>query len=83
MKNFQLRPESLAATGSKATKEKQKICDGCRSEIADEEAYTHKGKTLCEDCCINTRMPRSRKTHWQYLRSIKTEYLKPGKSGNI
>jgi hypothetical protein len=38
MKNFELWTESLAATGSKATKGKQEICDGCRSEIVDEEA---------------------------------------------
>ena len=38
MENFELQPESLTATGSKATKGKQEICDGCRSEIVDEEA---------------------------------------------
>ncbi len=26
---------------------------------------------------MDTRTPRARKTHWQYLKSIKTEYLIP------
>ena len=28
---------------------------------------------------MGIRMPRARKTHWQYLGSIKTEYMVPGK----
>ena len=32
---------------------------------------------LCEDCYLETRMDKKRKTHWQYIRSIKTEYLRP------
>jgi hypothetical protein len=36
---------------------------------------------LCEDCCLDLRMTRKRKTHWQYIGSIKGDYLTPaGKS---
>lgn len=27
-------------------------CDMCRSEVPDDEIYTHAGKSLCEDCYI-------------------------------
>jgi hypothetical protein len=39
------------------------------------EEYDHDAKVLCEDCCVDTRSLRARKTHWQYLKSIKTDYL--------
>jgi hypothetical protein len=31
---------------------------------------------LCVDCCMDLRTDRTRKTHWQYLGAIKTEYLR-------
>jgi len=32
----------------------------------------------CEDCAMEVRKAGGRKTHWQYLKSIKTDYLRPG-----
>jgi hypothetical protein len=54
-------------------------CSECRTKIAPGEERRYLKAVLCEDCYMNRRMTRSRKTHWQYLRSIKTDYLKPGK----
>jgi len=53
-------------------------CANCRAEIKTGEAYRHLKQMLCEDCYMDIKMPRKRKTHWQYLKSIKTEYLKDG-----
>jgi hypothetical protein len=50
-------------------------CDKCQKEIAKVEGYIYYSRILCEDCYIDICMPRTRKTHWQYLRSIKTDYL--------
>ena len=52
-------------------------CSKCKTEIKRDEAYHHHSKVLCEACCMHTRAPRIRKTHWQYIKSIKTEYLIP------
>jgi hypothetical protein len=41
------------------------------------EEYHHDAMVLCEDCCLDARNPVARKTHWRYLKSIKTEYLIP------
>ena len=49
-------------------------------KIETGEEYHYNSKVLCEECCFDIRTPRVRKTHWQYLGSIKTEYLIPGKS---
>ena len=54
-------------------------CSECQKDIIDEEKFHHGLKKLCEDCYIAILIPRRRKTHWQYLRSIKTEYLRPEK----
>ena len=56
-----------------------KTCSYCGQEIEPSNAYRHGMGILCEDCCMDVRSPRSRKTHWQYLRSIKAGYLIPGK----
>jgi len=61
-------------------KKTEMFCSTCRKEIKEGETYHHNFKGLCEDCCMDMRTPRTRKTHWQYLRSIKTEYLVPGKN---
>jgi hypothetical protein len=53
-------------------------CSKCKTEIMVREEYNHHLKVLCEDCCIDIHTPRVRKTHWQYLKSIKTEYLISG-----
>lgn len=62
--------------GSKEMPEK---CSKCQTEIEQVEGYRHDLDVLCEDCCLDTRTIRIRKTHWQYLRSKKTEYLINGK----
>jgi hypothetical protein len=54
-----------------------KFCGICRSELKAGEEYEYNSKLLCEDCCINSRTPRARKTHWKYIGSIKAEYLIP------
>ena len=54
-------------------------CSQCQTEIMMGEEYKYHLNVLCEDCCIDVRTPRNRKTHWQYLRSKKAEYLIPGK----
>lgn len=58
-------------------------CSRCQTEIKVGEEYNHQFNVLCEDCCLDVRTPRVRKTHWQYLRSKKTEYLIPGKRKQI
>ena len=54
-------------------------CYKCLKTIKNCESFSCKDKLFCEDCAMEIRMHRSRKTHWQYLRSIKVEYLIPGK----
>ena len=54
-------------------------CNQCRKKIKPGKEYRHHLKILCEACYMALRSPRTRKTHWRYLGSIKTEYLIPGK----
>jgi hypothetical protein len=54
-------------------------CNLCNSDIQEGEEYLHHGIVLCEGCFIDKSMTPKRKTHWQYLQSIQTEYLRPGK----
>ena len=68
---------SFSISGS--LKGTEKICSDCHTRIKEEGEYNHNSKVLCEDCCINVRTSRVRKTHWQYIGSIKTEYLIPRK----
>jgi len=51
----------------------------CKTKIQVGKEYSDHSKILCEDCYVDVRMPRVRKTHWQYLGSIKGEYLRSGK----
>lgn len=54
-------------------------CARCRKAISPGDGYGRGRETLCGDCCMELRMPRTRKTHWQYLSCIKTQYLRrPG-----
>ncbi|MCP4367184.1 MAG: hypothetical protein GY797_03585 [Deltaproteobacteria bacterium] len=55
------------------------ICDVCHLKIKPGEQYRYLSTVFCENCYMDKRANRARKTHWQYLKSIKTEYLKPGK----
>jgi len=58
-------------------KKTQIYCGICRTKIKTKEEYHYNFKVLCETCCIDIRTFRVRKTHWQYLNSIKTGYLIP------
>jgi len=53
----------------------QPSCSICQAKIEPGQDYCHELALLCENCCMDVRTKRIRKTHWQYLRSIKTEYL--------
>lgn len=53
------------------------ICRKCNNQVTENGSDKLHG--LCEDCYLETKITRKRKTHWQYIRSIKTEYLMPGK----
>ena len=55
------------------------ICDICSNEIGIGNAYHNNNKILCEECCIDVRIPLLRKSHWQYLGSIKSDYIIPAK----
>ncbi len=59
-------------------------CSMCQKKINNNEQYLYGGKGYCEDCMMDQRVSRTRKTHWQYIRSIKSEYLcpAPGKKRN-
>lgn len=52
-------------------------CQRCGMRTDPGAICRHRSETLCDDCCMEMRITRGRKTHWQYLRSIKTEYLRP------
>ena len=55
------------------------LCGTCGKLIEPENTFIHQSKFFCEECCIDIRTPHARKTHWQYLGSIKADYLIPGK----
>ena len=64
-------------------KEIRKInCAKCNQEIKGNNNFVHNSKMLCEDCYLDIQMKPSRKTHWQYIKSIKTEYLREGRRNN-
>lgn len=68
---------SIKIAETESSKKMLTKCNKCKTEIKAGEEYNHHLKVLCEDCCIDIRTSRVRKTHWQYLGSIKTEYLIP------
>ncbi|CAB5111666.1 hypothetical protein D3OALGA1CA_5732 [Olavius algarvensis associated proteobacterium Delta 3] len=51
-------------------------CAGCLKPVEAEDAYRHRDRQWCADCAMKSRTPRVRKTHWQYLKSIKSDYLR-------
>ena len=55
-------------------------CGRCNIKIVRGEERDFNSRILCEDCYIDIRTPRVRKTHWQYLKSKKAEYLIPSKN---
>lgn len=58
-----------------ADDEHQLVCGNCNTPIENGAEYRYNGKILCEGCCITVRWPRVRKTHWQYIPSVKTGYI--------
>lgn len=54
-------------------------CCNCHVGIAPGKEYIHQSEIFCGDCAMDIRTPRVRKTHWQYIGSIKTKYLIPSK----
>jgi recombinational DNA repair protein (RecF pathway) len=55
---------------------KNLVCSNCHAPVDKGTDYLFKGKVLCEACCLRIRSPRMRKTHWQYIKSVKADYLK-------
>ena len=53
-------------------------CYRCGKQIEPGQEYRHESQTLCLECCMELRMPLKRKTHWQYLTAIRSQYLQPG-----
>ena len=51
----------------------------CPIKIKLGEEYNYHLEILCEGCYMVARDSRVRKTHWQYIRSKKAEFLIPGK----
>ena len=72
----------MIVSNPNSLKRPEKYCSICHAEIKEGDAYAHDIRLLCEDCYMNIRTQYARKTHWQYLRSIKTEYLTPGKKAS-
>lgn len=54
-------------------------CHNCQKRLQPGEFYRYMQKVLCEQCCLDMCTPKTRKTHWQYIGSIKTQYLIPRK----
>ena len=69
----------LNITKTESSKQLPAKCSKCKTKIQVGKEYSDHSKILCEDCYVDVRMPRVRKTHWQYLGSIKAEYLRSGK----
>lgn len=57
-------------------------CSICGERVMASNCYKNKEKNICEDCYIETRINRSRKTHWHYIKSVKADYLVPSKTEN-
>lgn len=55
-----------------------KQCRNSGGNLAPVNEYILNGRVLCDDCCMEERIPYARKPVWQYIRSIKSEYLIPG-----
>ena len=58
----------------------QLFCSNCHKKVKKGKEYHYHINVLCEDCCIDMRTSHVRKTHWQYLGSIKADYLRFGRT---
>ncbi|KMY66074.1 hypothetical protein AAU61_19165 [Desulfocarbo indianensis] len=56
-------------------------CARCGKVISPGDGYRRGRETLCGDCCMDLRMTRPRKTHWQYLSCIRSQYLRRPEEG--
>jgi hypothetical protein len=54
-------------------------CQRCGA-LLEGDAHHHANLQVCEACYIDTWRPHHRKSHWCYLRSIKSDYLVPPSS---
>ncbi len=50
-------------------------CTQCGAALEAGRGYTLGRDTLCDACAMEARATRPRKTHWQYLGAIKSQYL--------
>lgn len=58
---------------------KRLYCLKCEKQIIPARIYGDGNKPLCEQCCLVLHSRPVRKAHWQYIRSIKADYLQPAK----
>jgi len=58
----------------------QTFCSNYHKKVKKGKEYHYHIKVLCEDCCIDMHTSPVRKTHWQYLGSIKADYLRFGRT---
>ena len=54
-------------------------CIQCKASIRSGEDFDSPSGKMCEQCFMESRISLKRKTHWQYLRSPKSDYLRFGK----
>lgn len=54
----------------------QGACQGCGRPLGAGQGYGPGGRELCVDCAMDRGLAPKRKTHWQYLGAIKTQYLR-------
>jgi hypothetical protein len=71
---------NMNSDASENVNKNQMFCSNCQKTIIKENAYLYHKIVLCEDCCIDMHTPYARKTHWQYIGSIKVDYLHVGKT---
>jgi len=82
--SFDFQKQKWKTMNTEQTKKLNKsevFCSHCSKAIQPGDAYFHNENILCEDCSLDLRTPLAHKTHWQYLGSIRTDYLVPGKNG--
>jgi len=58
---------------------KRLYCSECEKLRVPAQVYGDRNKPLCEQCCLVIYSRPARKTHWQYIRSVKADYLQPAK----
>ena len=70
----------MSSDKSNELRKNEIICCNCLKKISFGNEYHYNKTVLCEECCIDIRSHRPRKTHWQYIGSVKGDYLIPGKN---